>query len=155
MNKKKNTRYQELLTDPRWQKKRLKIFERDSFTCVRCGRQDKTLHAHHKYYIKNRDPWDYKDCVIATLCDPCHKHEHDVSYTNSKALVNAMYDGGFLSDEILLISHSFRDIKHIYHPSNTAAMLSWAIRESEIMEHINELFLIKIGQKLAGDIDEI
>ena len=147
--------YSELLKDPRWQKKRLKIFERDNFKCVRCEREDKTLHAHHKYYIKNRDPWNYNDCVIATLCDPCHKHEHDVLHNNVKSLLTAMSDGGFLSDEILLISHCFRDIKHIYHPSNTAAMFSWALRNDEVMEYINELFLIKIGQKLAGDIDDI
>jgi hypothetical protein len=63
--------YYEKLKDPRWQKKRLEIMSRDSFTCVACGRDDKTLTVHHVRYT--RDPWDIDNIWLQTLCEDCHK----------------------------------------------------------------------------------
>ena len=51
------TTYSEKLKDPRWQKKRLEIFERDNWACKKCGDTDTTLHLHHLEY-QNCDPWD-------------------------------------------------------------------------------------------------
>ena len=65
--------YSEKLKDPRWQKKRLEILERDAWECTNCGDKDKTLHVHHKAYNKN--PWDAKDDDLETLCEDCHKTE--------------------------------------------------------------------------------
>jgi 5-methylcytosine-specific restriction endonuclease McrA len=64
--------YSEKLKDPRWQRKRLVIFDRDSFACLLCGRTDETLHIHHGYYAARRDPWDYEDETLWTLCETCH-----------------------------------------------------------------------------------
>lgn len=68
--------YLEKLRDPRWQKKRLKIFKRDKFKCKECGEDKKTLHVHHKRYIRGREPWDYSDDLLLTLCESCHKLLH-------------------------------------------------------------------------------
>ena len=68
--------YSELLKDPRWQKKRLEIFDRDGWKCVECGEIRTNLHGHHIKYIKNRLPWDYPDHLIITLCENCHKNKH-------------------------------------------------------------------------------
>jgi len=65
--------YAEKLKDPRWQKKRLEILERDSFMCKNCGRDDKTLHVDHKIYRKGFDPWEYDETDLQTLCEDCHK----------------------------------------------------------------------------------
>ena len=67
-----NMTYQEKLKDPRWQKKRLEILERDNFTCQICYDTEKTLHVHHRWYEKNREPWDYPNDVYTTLCENCH-----------------------------------------------------------------------------------
>ena len=64
--------YSEKLKDPRWQKKRLEILERDEFTCHDCNATNKTLHVHHCHYEKC-DPWDARNDVLLTLCDNCHK----------------------------------------------------------------------------------
>src|SRR5262245_45622920 len=64
--------YSDKLKDPRWQKKRLEILERDEFTCRDCGCTDKTLHVHHCHYEKG-DPWEAKNNVLLTICDNCHK----------------------------------------------------------------------------------
>lgn len=63
--------YSEKLRDPRWQKKRLEIFERDRFTCQSCDRNDITLSVHHKYY-NDCEPWEYPNDALQTLCEVCH-----------------------------------------------------------------------------------
>ena len=65
--------YFEKLKDPRWQKKRLEIMERDEFKCSHCGDDEKTLNVHHKFYRKGANPWDYPDDALMTLCEPCHE----------------------------------------------------------------------------------
>jgi hypothetical protein len=75
---------------------RLKVFERDNFTCQRCGKRGSYLHAHHKkpfgqildelkekyplldlYYVAmttNNELWDINNGI--TLCEKCHKEVH-------------------------------------------------------------------------------
>lgn len=65
--------YQEKLKDPRWQKKRLEVLNRDGWKCRCCDADSKTLHVHHRYYVSGRDPWDYPDWCFMALCDKCHK----------------------------------------------------------------------------------
>ena len=71
------TIYSEKLKDPRWQKKRLKIMNRDKFTCKLCEDVKTTLNVHHKEYIKDNDPWDYPDNLLITLCMDCHYELND------------------------------------------------------------------------------
>ncbi len=71
--------YKELLRDPRWQKKRLEIFERDNWRCTKCQNGAEELHAHHKRYIKGRKPWEYPNEMIVTLCDTHHKQVHGIA----------------------------------------------------------------------------
>jgi len=70
--------YSDKLRDPRWQRKRLEIMQRDDFTCRNCGAKDKTLNIHHVRYLKGRKPWEYKDFYLVTLCEDCHKEEEQV-----------------------------------------------------------------------------
>lgn len=70
------SKYREQLRDPRWQQVRLRIFERDGFVCRCCGRGDEQLHAHHLFYRKDREPWEYSPEELLTLCDSCHEIEH-------------------------------------------------------------------------------
>lgn len=65
--------YGDLLKDPRWQRKRLEILQRDDFTCKTCYATDKTLHVHHKGYVFGKKPWEYEDDVLVTLCLDCHE----------------------------------------------------------------------------------
>jgi 5-methylcytosine-specific restriction endonuclease McrA len=69
--------YAEKLKDPRWQKKRLEVLNRDGFACTECGNKTETLHVHHLYYITNRDPWDYPNWALRTLCSECHEFENE------------------------------------------------------------------------------
>lgn len=64
--------YSEKLRDPRWQKKRLDILSRDNFTCQCCGDTETELNVHHKKYKKGKEPWDYPNNFLETLCKHCH-----------------------------------------------------------------------------------
>ena len=70
--------YAEKLLDPRWQKKRLEVFNRDEFTCQGCLDKDATLHVHHKTYIRGKEPWDYDNSNLITLCELCHEIEEKI-----------------------------------------------------------------------------
>ncbi len=71
------TPYSELLKDPRWQKKRLKVLEYAKWRCQFCGnKNDRTLHVHHSYYTRGKTPWQYPDGSLVALCDACHHRMH-------------------------------------------------------------------------------
>lgn len=71
--------YAEKLKDPRWQRKRLKILERDDWTCLLCQDTKETLHVHHQSY--NGNPWDVKDDYLFTYCCVCHSIVENFSET--------------------------------------------------------------------------
>ena len=66
--------YYDLLKDERWQEKRRGILQRDGFKCVMCGDEKKMLEVHHGYYNpwKKKEPWDYEDDTLSSLCRECH-----------------------------------------------------------------------------------
>lgn len=68
--------YSDKLLDPKWQRKRLEILQRDNFTCDKCGDTETTLHVHHLKYTK--EPWDAPNKDLQTLCNDCHYLIHNV-----------------------------------------------------------------------------
>jgi hypothetical protein len=69
--------YKEQLLHPNWQRKRLEVLQAAGFECSKCGTKEKTLHVHHKRYIKGRLAWEYESDELACLCEDCHETEHD------------------------------------------------------------------------------
>lgn len=67
--------YIDKLKHPKWQRKRLEVFERDGWTCLSCGNDEDPLHVHHKEY-KNYDPWDVDMDLLETRCENCHEGYH-------------------------------------------------------------------------------
>ena len=68
--------YSEKLKDPRWQKLRLEVLNRDNWMCQFCYNTEKTLHVHHLSYEKfYENPWDYPIFYLRTLCEDCHNQE--------------------------------------------------------------------------------
>jgi hypothetical protein len=66
--------YSRKLQNPKWQKKRLEIMQRDKFKCIICGCNDKELHVHHRWYQFGKEIWDYPDTCFETLCFECHEY---------------------------------------------------------------------------------
>lgn len=76
-----NTEYAKKLQDPRWQKKRLEIFEHAGWRCQMCGDLRSTLHVHHSFY-DGREPWDYPNGSLTCLCSDCHEAHHVSKHGN-------------------------------------------------------------------------
>lgn len=69
------TAYRKLLRDSRWSQRRMEIMRRDNFRCRRCGAK-RNLNVHHRWYIYRRNPWEYPDRCLVTLCEKCHRRTH-------------------------------------------------------------------------------
>lgn len=105
--------YQEKLLDPRWQRKRLEIFQQDDWRCQKCGSLQNTLHAHHLYYEKGREPWEYSMDAYMTLCASCHQEETIGRPLEEKELLDALRRGGYFHDHLFALSlalHYFGDV---------------------------------------------
>lgn len=94
--------YAEKLKDPRWQKKRLEIFERDNWQCVICKNDSNTLHVHHISYEYGVEPWDYENINFKTLCDKCHKDE-EFCKPYVKAGPRLLQECGYSNSDLLMI----------------------------------------------------
>ena len=96
--------------DPRWQKRRLEILERDDWACQKCFDPDSTLHVHHRYYEKDKEPWEYPDDALITLCEDCHEGEKGFK-DELKAIESVVREWCFTSDIIPLweVISSFKD----------------------------------------------
>lgn len=68
--------YSEKLKNPKWQRKRLEIMQRDGFKCSFCHSDKKELNVHHLYYTPGLDPWEYDSESMVTLCFDCHDSTH-------------------------------------------------------------------------------
>lgn len=66
----KGLSYAQKLLDPRWQKRRIEILNRDEYSCVYCGDNKNQLQVHHETYYG--DPWEINPDNLKTLCCHCH-----------------------------------------------------------------------------------
>jgi 5-methylcytosine-specific restriction endonuclease McrA len=68
--------YEDKLLDSRWLKKSKSIKQRDCYRCTKCRSRDR-LEVHHKVYVSGRQPWEYDDRYLVTLCNKCHAKVHE------------------------------------------------------------------------------
>lgn len=95
--------YEKLLQSTEWQKRRLYIFERDSFKCKssNCQTPNSTLEVHHLDYLSfELEPWKYPDDMLITLCSVCHAKEQKRPKAENDLLA-ALKFKGFLMPDIL------------------------------------------------------
>jgi len=112
--------YSDQLKDPRWQKKRLEIFERDNWTCRKCKKNNKSLVVHHFEYEYGKKPWEYANDILGTMCFECHEEEHQAEKI-FKHIIHCINKNGIFFTDILdlicLFKNSFisrLDFKHIF-----------------------------------------
>lgn len=76
--------YKEKLKDERWLRRKREILIRDNYSCCLCGHKgidEHELHVHHLEYIYGKEPWEYDDFHLATLCSNCHEWVHKTNMT--------------------------------------------------------------------------
>ena len=73
---KRQREYMQKLRDPRWQKKKNGVLDRDGYACTWCGsglEGGRNLQVHHGFYARGLEPWEYPDESLFTLCELCHE----------------------------------------------------------------------------------
>lgn len=78
------TAYKRLLRDPRWQRRRLQIFERDGWVCQECGNGGQELQVHHTVYVAGAAPWEVPTQTLVTLCVTCHRKKRKKPHPRAK-----------------------------------------------------------------------
>lgn len=144
----KRSEYYEKLKDPRWQKKRLEVFQRDKFTCQKCfdDENNLTLNIHHLHYEKGKDPWDYPLESLVTLCEECHAEEFEGKYQAEAYLIKTLRKAGFFNADIESLATVFFD-----EPTQTKtpfchtsefvlAMIEWILSHEEIQREMLERY---------------
>ncbi|STC97856.1 MULTISPECIES: HNH endonuclease [Elizabethkingia] len=147
MNNKKL--YLEKLKDPRWQKKRLEVLNRDEFTCMSCYSSDKTLHVHHFNY-KGIDPWDTPTEELITLCEDCHKIETHASKEAENRLLIAIRSKGFFARHIVKLAKGFENLDMFDEPAGVAHVLMLCLSDNTKMEVLNKMYRKELSERMKS-----
>lgn len=142
--------YMEKLKDPRWQKKRLEILNRDNWTCQRCHDTETTLHIHHKRYLPGKEPWDIPNDLLITLCEDCHEGEKEGWKEHIGCLADALKEN-FLSDDLYALAMGFLYLHIEQDPKTTADTLGWALKNPKIMSNLQREYFQYLDEKNKGN----
>lgn len=140
-------KYSEKLKDPRWQKKRLEVFERDNFCCQGCCDTESTLSVHHLRYIPNREPWDYPNDLLLTLCENCHNIEFEGMKDAVDSLIEQIKDRAFLSGSICDLAEAFNGLIMRFPPEVMASIIKWAFTNAEMIDSIGVKYFEYLKEK--------
>jgi hypothetical protein len=124
--------YAEKLKDPRWQRKRLEVMNRDNFTCLDCGSTNRHLQVHHCYYEKG-EPWDTSSEFLMTLCMDCHESRGSIELDCKRALAKLfrrLPNGGH--DKSL---HDFASSLIDAASSDPESGEIWAVKDELVIEY--------------------
>ncbi len=145
-------KYSEKFKDPRWQKKRLKILERDEFTCQSCFDNESTLHVHHKYYEYGKDPWDYNNEALVTLCEDCHEYETKNMKKCQHTFLVCACEAGLLSDDLINVAHGFYANKFKYPPEVFSNVIEWVMTDEKEAKKLTDAYFkyLKAAKKRSS-----
>lgn len=149
--------YLEKLQDPRWQKLRLRIFERDKWACQECNEKEKMLSVHHLYYNAKTEPWDYPLEAFRTLCIDCHEWETEFRTQMGISLLQRLAKMGLTAGEIEELSDEFEDANllpltppggpHDSDRSSLTMALGWLFRNPQQQKNLIENFFEPLHRK--------
>lgn len=143
------TEYSKKLLDPRWQKKRLEILERDGWKCLACGETKKTLHVHHMRYLTGVDPWDTNNDDLVTLCEECHEAESFGRRELTNRLVEALEIQHFFVNDIENLTNFIWSLSNAYSPEILLKMLWWFDYDDIGQEKFKELIALCMSEKTS------
>jgi hypothetical protein len=140
-------KYSEKLKDPRWQKKRLEILDRDEWCCRQCYDSESPLAVHHLRYIPGKEPWDYLPEQLITLCESCHSTEYEMMSDAISNLIEQIKDKGFLSFAVQELASAFNGLILPYPQEITAAIIEHALRTKEVFEMMSDQYFDHIQRE--------
>lgn len=130
MGEDRKSEYARKFKDPRWQKNRLAVLQRDDFRCQQCDSDTETLHVHHLYYEGHKDPWDYPLSAFLTLCEGCHEDETIALRETERRLLLALKKAGAMSAQIEYIAEALeygemKDDAHVLIDRAPLSCIGW------------------------------
>ena len=128
--------YNEKLKDPRWQRKRLEILQRDNWACTQCGVEDRTLHVHHLRYIRGREPWDYAPEFLVTLCADCHQVEYEFRKQAETALLDILRERRFFCGDVTQLAEAIYLMSMPHIPEVVMSAICRVIRTPDVLRQI-------------------
>jgi hypothetical protein len=131
--------YLQKLKDPRWQKLRLKVLERDEFCCQRCFDDTSTLHVHHRYYVPGQDPWDSLPDSLITLCESCHTEEMEMQPEVDQRLLRGLRSKFFYRD-LIGIAAAIEEMPMEHISDVVASVYEWALVTTEVQRTLIEMY---------------
>lgn len=134
----KQKTYSEKLRDPRWQKKRLEIMQRDNFTCRWCCDTKKTLNVHHLKYSGN--PWEADTEYLITVCEECHQDDHNNRDAAENELLTALKLKGYSYDHIGWLIYAIKSAICDDPWLITQIIAAHIINEEKFKHDVNEMF---------------
>lgn len=138
--------YSQKLKDPRWQKKRLEILNRDEFTCRICGDDTSTLHVHHVSYSGN--PWDVENNLLLTVCESCHEEETMELKQSQTELIKALKSQGFMSMGMHKLSKVFKRDRGWMFYEPAFDVLKMIIEDDVLWKTMEEEFWKRLSERL-------
>jgi hypothetical protein len=130
--------YSDKLKDPRWQKKRLEIFERDGWECQVCGDKKATLAVHHRDYVFGKEPWDYPNSSLVTLCEHCHEEEFGRAEIE-QGIIRALRKH-FLTNDLSIIEDAFESMAEYKRVDlwMIAETIRWFLTKPEVVHELTD-----------------
>ena len=128
-------KYSDKLKDPRWQKKRLEILERDKWICQSCGDDKSTLHVHHRRYFPGKDPWDYEDRLLVALCESCHGNEREIRPSYEHDLLEMLKECFFV-DDIANLCYGFIGFKPVGVLGEGSHVIQVLLKDKKLQEEV-------------------
>lgn len=145
--------YFQLLKDPRWQKKRLEILNRDEFKCQKCNDGKSSLHVHHKHYIYGKNPWEYDGDLLITLCDSCHEYESAYLKEAKNTLLSSLAGNNLWADDLL-------DLAYVFHAGcldeREIALITFLVKNGEAYDIVSKMrqdYIVKIKREKGNGKD--
>jgi len=146
--------YSEKLKDPRWQKKRLEVLERDNWKCQNCGDEQSMLAVHHLYYEKGKEPWDYPLEAFKTLCELCHEDEHSSRKDYEGSLLEILRRKGFSASDVFSLVEGFWGLTMQSNPNNISTSIGWLLKDDERMRDVVNFYVDLInGVRIKNNRD--
>jgi hypothetical protein len=145
------TSYSEKLKDPRWQKMRLEVMNRDSWTCQSCYNPGSSLNVHHLKYAISGNPWDSDPSDLITLCGNCHEIETGERADAEKMLLKSLKSIALSSDlERLAKAFACMELCHVREVVFSA--VEYVIKNKKVQEATLEMmFEIQKGVLNNGE----
>lgn len=137
--------YLQKLKDPRWQKKRLEILNRDEFACRFCYDTKSTLHVHHLQY--SGEPWEAKSEHLITLCEDCHESESTTRKVYEDALLKELKLSYFRGSDLVDIANGFNKMKPFHVPDVMACVIGFALADHGIMSMLCDMYFKDLMSK--------